>query len=127
MPNGVWITEMIPSWVDTKADAPGHPPGGAAETNASGQINMLEISGLYHTQSLTQVISPNDIRNFVAALADSPLFDIDKNNITATLPTVETSDSSVFAQLFSMHLKLKTPILLRPEVPIATAPGPHHP
>ena len=89
---------------------------------------MLKISGLYHSNSLTQVISPNDIRNFVVALADSPLFDIDKNNLTQTLTTIETSDNSVFAQRFSMDLKLKTPILLRPQVDVTATPAPgHHP
>ena len=119
MPKGVWITEMIPSWVDA-GGAPAHP--GAQPTAAtSGQVNMLEISGLYHSNNQTQVISPNDIRNFVVALADSPLFDIDKNNLTVTLPSIGTSDNSVFAQRFSMHLKLKTPITLRPEVEKAAA------
>jgi len=124
MPTGVWITEMTPSWVDTGM-AGSHP---GALPSASGQINMLEISGLYHTNNQTQVISPNDIRNFVIALADSPLFDIDKNNVTATLPSISTSDSSMFAQRFSMHLKLKTPITLRPPVDAPPAPaGAHHP
>jgi type IV pilus assembly protein PilM len=117
IPKGVWITEMIPSWVDTSGAA-AHP--GAQPTAAtSGQVNMLEISGLYHTNNQTEVISPNDIRNFVVALADSPLFDIDKNNLTVTLPSIGTSDNSVFAQRFSMHLKLKTPIALRPQVEAA--------
>jgi type IV pilus assembly protein PilM len=120
MPKGVWITELIPSWVDTKGDAP---RPGAASTKTSGEINMLEISGLYHHNDKTQNIDPNDVRNFVEALADSPLFDIDKNNITATLPTVETSDTTVFAQRFSMHLKLKTPIILRPDTGAAPTPG----
>ena len=89
---------------------------------------MLEISGLYHTNNQTQVISPNDIRNFVIALADSPLFDIDKNNVTVTLPSISTSDNSMFAQRFSMHLKLKTPITLRPPVDATPTPAPaHHP
>ncbi|HEX4141448.1 MAG TPA: type IV pilus assembly protein PilM [Candidatus Methylacidiphilales bacterium] len=127
MPKGVWITEMIPSWVETKGEAP---RPGSPQASASGgqQINMLKISGLYHTNSLTQVISPNDIRNFVVALADSPLFDIDKNNLTQTLTAIQTSDSSVFAQRFSMDLKLKTPIPLRPQVEAASTPAPgHHP
>jgi Tfp pilus assembly protein PilN len=121
IPKGVWITEMIPSWVDTSGAA-AHP--GAQPTAASGgQVNMLEISGLYHSNNQTQVISANDIRNFVVALADSPLFDIDKNNVTATLPSISTGggDNSMFAQRFSMHLKLKTPITLRPQVEAAPA------
>jgi len=121
MPKGVWITVLIPSWVETKGDAahPGSPSPGAAGT----QINMLEISGLYHSNVQTQVIPSEAIRDFVAALADSPVFDIDKSNITATLPGVQTGDSSVFAQRFSMHLKLKTPIVLRPETSVLPVPG----
>jgi hypothetical protein len=38
-----------------------------------------------------------------------------------TLPSIGTSDNSVFAQRFSMHLKLKTPITLRPQVDAAPA------
>jgi type IV pilus assembly protein PilM len=125
MPKGVWITELIPSWVDSKSDPP-H-PGAAASSGNNGQINMLKISGLYHSNSQTQMISPNDIRNFVVALADSPLFDIDKNNLTQTLTTIETSDSQVFAQRFSMDLKLKAPIVIRPVTDAAPAAAGHHP
>ena len=63
--------------------------------------------------------------NFVVALADSPLFDIDKNNLTATLPNIETTGgggATDFANRFSMHLKLKAPIVLRPE-PAAAPPS----
>ena len=52
------------------------------------------------------------------ALADSPYFDIDKNNITATLISFTTSRPTRMPspRNFSMHLKLKTPISLRPQV-----------
>ena len=123
LPKGVWITELIPAWVDTKGEA-AHP--GAPSAN-SGQINMLEISGLYHSSPLTQSIEGNIIDKFVVSLADSSLFDIDKNNLTATLPNTGTSDNTVFAQRFSMHLKLKTPITLRAEVPVAAASAPAKP
>jgi type IV pilus assembly protein PilM len=126
LPKGVWITALTPSWVDTSG-APTR-PGAAPVPGSSTQVNMLKIDGLYHSNGQTQMISPNDIRNFVVALADSPLFDIDKNNITATLPTVETSEGGTFfAQRFSMDLKLKTPIPLRPDVPAASAAPGHHP
>jgi type IV pilus assembly protein PilM len=125
LPKGVWITELIPSWVETKADAAARGSAPPSPDN-NGEVNMLEISGLYHTNAMTQMIPPSVIDSFVIALADSPLFDIDKNNITATLPTVETSDNTVFAERFSMHLKLKNPILLRPEVAPPAAVR-HHP
>ncbi len=62
------------------------------------------------------MVDPARLREFVNALADLPYFDIDKNNITATLISFTTAetDPNVFAQKFSMHLKLKTPIRLKP-------------
>jgi hypothetical protein len=84
---------------------------------------MLDISGLYHTNPRTQVISPNALQDFVNELADTGLFDIDKNNTKATLTSFETSDEHPddFAQKFTMHLKLKNPIVIRPE---SGAPAP---
>ncbi len=66
MPKGVWITELHSSWIDTKGEA-SH-SGTASTAAGAGQINMLKISGMYHSNSQTQMISPNDIRNFVVAL-----------------------------------------------------------
>jgi hypothetical protein len=65
---------------------------------------------------------------FVNALADLPYFDIDKKNITATLPTYG-GDPKAFAQKFSMHLKLKKPIPLEPETskPETGKPGTSRP
>jgi type IV pilus assembly protein PilM len=113
IPEGVWITELVPV---------SNPTGGAAPAPRSnsdapmGDINMLIISGLYHSNPKTESIDPSRLREFVNALADQPVFDIDKNNITATLISFTTSetDPNVFAQKFSMHLKLKTPISLKP-------------
>jgi type IV pilus assembly protein PilM len=113
IPEGVWITELVPV---------SNPTGGAAPAPRSnsdapmGDINMLIISGLYHSNPKTESIDPSRLREFVNALADQPVFDIDKNNITGTLISFTTSetDPNVFAQKFSMHLKLKTPISLKP-------------
>jgi type IV pilus assembly protein PilM len=113
IPEGVWITELVPV---------SNPTGGAAPAPRSnsdapmGDINMLIISGLYHSNPKTESIDPSRLREFVNALADQPVFDIDKNNITGTLISFTTSetDPNVFAQKFSMHLKLKTPIALKP-------------
>ena len=117
IPDGVWITELIPV---------SNPPAGSgmpsrqetltpdAPTN---EVNMLIISGLYHANPKTEVVDPARLREFVNALADLPYFDIDKNNITGTLISFTTSetDPNAFAAKFSMHLKLKTPISLKPD------------
>jgi hypothetical protein len=63
---------------------------------------------------MTQVVSSDRLRDFVHALADLPCFDIDKNNITATLPEFGGAPNA-FAQKFTLHLKLKTPIRLKPD------------
>ncbi len=91
----------------------------------TGQIDALQINGLYHANAKTEMISSDRLRDFVNALAEvtdptthQPEFDIDKNNTNATLVTFSTveADPNSFAQKFSMHLKLKTPIRLQPEV-----------
>jgi hypothetical protein len=120
IPKGVWITELIPSWVDA---SPEPARQGRPAVGGPGQYNMLEISGLYHSNPLTESIQGSVIDNFVITLADSPLFVIDKNNLTATLPTVETEANGAFALHFTMHLRLKTPILIRADVPAAPTPG----
>ena len=122
IPEGVWITELIPASNPTGGRGEG---GGRGEESSSGQhlgdlptneINMLVISGLYHSHDRTQVVDPNKLHDFVTALADSPLFDIDKSNINGTLGqyTTRESDPTSFAQRFSMKLKLKAPISLKP-------------
>ena len=122
IPDGVWITELIPvsnppAGSGKGSDAPPHPVAGAKPDEPTNEINMLVISGLYHANPKTQVVNPDKLRDFVNALADLPNFDIDKNNITATLISFTTAetDPNSFAQKFSMRLKLKTPITLKPE------------
>jgi type IV pilus assembly protein PilM len=124
IPTGIWITVLIPA-ANPTGDArgePAHTPGAPA----SGEINMLDISGLYHSYERTETISTDRLRDFVNALADSPLFDVDKTNTNGTLTTFETKESTPnsFALRFTMHLKLKTPISLAPEAaPAPTTPG----
>jgi type IV pilus assembly protein PilM len=107
IPDGVWITELVPVSNPTPGSAPR-----PANAESVGDVNMLVISGLYHAHAKTEMIDSSRLREFVIALADSPLFDIDKNNITNTLISFTTpeTDPNVFAQKFSMHLKLKAPI-----------------
>jgi type IV pilus assembly protein PilM len=108
IPEGVWITELIPV-----SNSP--TSGGAAGVEAPiNEVDALAISGLYHANPKTGEVDPSQLREFVNALADLPYFDIDKKNITATLPTYG-GDPNAFAQKFSMHLKLKAPIRLKPD------------
>jgi type IV pilus assembly protein PilM len=115
IPEGVWITELIPVSNPAAGAEQVHPANGQdAPTN---EINMLIISGLYHTNAKTEMVDPARLREFVNGLADLPNFDIDKNNITGTLISFTTSetDPNAFAGKFSMHLKLKTPLSLKPD------------
>ena len=113
MPSGVWITQLTP--VTTAEGAKNL--GGRNAQGPTTEVDALNIDGLYHANARTQMIDPGKLRDFVNALADLPLFDIDKNNITATLIsfTTSTTTPNSFAQKFTMHLKLKSPILIRPE------------
>jgi type IV pilus assembly protein PilM len=116
IPEGVWITELIPV-SNPSADGAETPRPGNDPDLPTGDVNMLIISGLYHANARTEMVDPSRLREFVNALADLPEFDIDKNNITATLVSFTTAetDPNVFAQKFSMHLKLKVPIIVKPQ------------
>lgn len=111
MPEGVWITNLTP--IQDSKDS--NPRAGAPLT----QIDELSIEGLYHAHERTQMIDPSRLREFVNALADNPLFDIDKNNMTATLVSFTTRETAptAFAQRFTMKLRLKSPILQRKPTP----------
>jgi len=110
IPEGVWITQLVP----VSNPAGGNARPGSPVDPTPGDVNMLVISGLYHSNAKTEEVSYSRLEDFVKALADLPYFDIDKNNITATLPAYG-GDTDAFAQKFSMHLKLKTPISMKPD------------
>jgi type IV pilus assembly protein PilM len=120
IPEGVWITELTPQYGTLqpgKGNRPGGPPPapapGAAPTGDA--IVGLTVNGLYHSNSRTLIVDPNQLREFVFALADLPYFDIDKKNISSTLTKYTTVGSdAAFAQTFSLQLKLKEPISLKP-------------
>jgi type IV pilus assembly protein PilM len=123
IPEGVWITELVPY-----GKTPANPRTNPASFQNSGrgapagyeppttQIDMFVINGLYHSNAKTELVDPSHLRDFVNALADVPYFNVDKNNITDTLIsfTTQETDPGDFAQKFTMHLKLKIPISLRP-------------
>jgi type IV pilus assembly protein PilM len=117
IPEGVWITELVP--VSNPINTPGkrviHPPPtrGGRNDELAGDINMLVISGLYHSNPKTQVVETQRLLEFVNALADLPYFDIDKKNVSETLPSTGGTENA-FAQRFTMRLKLKVPVALKP-------------
>ena len=111
IPEGVWITDLVPA-SNSLAGGGGSDSGTDLPT---GDVGMLVINGLYHSNAKTQMISSDRLRDFVNALADLPEFDIDKNNITSTLPTYGGGGGQFFAEKFSLRLKLKAPISAKPQ------------
>jgi type IV pilus assembly protein PilM len=132
IPEGVWITQLMPAFDPKAASAPGPRglgirPGDVAPAAHTSQllggyqvptneINVLVVNGLYHTHDLTPpVVDPDSLRDFVQALSALPIFDIDPQKATDQVKyTSRDADPDSFAQPFSMHLKLKHPIELSP-------------
>jgi type IV pilus assembly protein PilM len=144
MPHGVWITELTPVYDPKLGGEGGgneNGPGGGGrggrggrgqgaasaapgaranvlQTNLSAvpEINELVVNGLYHANPKTEQIDSQEIDDFVSALAETPYFDIDTKKLTDTLVSLSTADTNpgYFAQNFTLHLKLKEPISLRP-------------
>ena len=132
IPEGVWITQLMPAFDPKAASAPGprglgFRPGDVAPAAHTSQllggyqvptneINVLVVNGLYHTHDLTPpVVDPDSLRDFVQALSALPIFDIDPQKATDQVKyTSRDADPDSFAQPFSMHLKLKHPIELSP-------------
>jgi type IV pilus assembly protein PilM len=124
IPEGVWIVELTPV---TGSSGPGggapanqgrgNRGGGPGAPGGSGggeAITGLTLQGLYHSNAKTEVVSTDRLRDFVDALADTPYFDIDKNKFTDVVPSYGGGGDQAFAQKFTMHLKFKDPISLRP-------------
>jgi type IV pilus assembly protein PilM len=142
IPAGVWITQLTPSYDPTLGnDAAGAGSTGRGGARGAGRdrgttregregtraggrnglgnapaINVLVINGLYHDNVKTEQIDSARLGDFVSSLADTPYFDIDTHKVSDTLISFTTADTDPgsFAQKFSMHLKLKHPISLRP-------------
>jgi type IV pilus assembly protein PilM len=115
IPAGVWITELTPSYESPTAGSGGPGRFGTGQENPA-EINVLIINGLYHANPKTEQVDSARLGEFVNALAETPYFDIDPKKISDTLVSFTTAetDPASFAQKFSMHLKLKEPISLRP-------------
>ena len=82
------------------------------------QLNTLleSVVDLVPHSGTIQIGFGGKLLEFVNALAGTPYFDIDTKKISDTLVSFTTAetDPASFAQKFSMHLKLKEPISLRP-------------
>jgi len=139
IPEGVWITQLTPAFDPRRAAgatgerprggfggrppeggegaAGGHPPEGlGGYATPTDQINVLVINGLYQSNDKTEKVDPARLGDFVQALSDLPQFDIDPKKQSETLVSFETPETNpnVFAEQFSMHVKLKQPIELTP-------------
>jgi type IV pilus assembly protein PilM len=134
IPNGVWITQMIPSYEGEGGGGAesagnhgssfhGRPGAGRPQSGASDPghdnptvINVLIIDGLYHSYAKTQVVDSARLGDFVNALAATPYFNIDTKKESDTLVSFTTAetDPGSFAQKFSMRVRLKEPISLHP-------------
>ena len=118
IPDGVWITDLTPVYGNLQSGSANRrntPPPAPGAAPSGDEIVGLTITGLYHSNSRTVIVDPNQLREFVFSLADLPYFDVDKKNITSTLTKYTTVGSdAAFAQSFSMQLKLKEPISLKP-------------
>jgi type IV pilus assembly protein PilM len=126
VPQGVWITEMTPTYESARPAAGrrgpgggggggrGGPPGGEGGSQGSDrEINMLVITGLYHAHAKTMQVDSTSLGAFINNLARLPYFDINTSRTSETLISFTTPDTdpSSFAQKFTMHLRLRTPIL----------------
>ncbi|MCE0498873.1 MAG: type IV pilus assembly protein PilM [Methylacidiphilales bacterium] len=122
IPQGVWITELTPTYeAPATSGSRGAQGGGpapvfsAGNTQVPNQVNVLIINGLYHSYDKTMQVDSTSLGAFVNALATLPYFNINTAKTSETLISFTTHDTdpNSFAQRFSIHLKLKNPIIVR--------------
>ncbi|MDE1171143.1 MAG: type IV pilus assembly protein PilM [Verrucomicrobium sp.] len=119
LPTGVWITQLTPTDDGQPLDAP---PGaekknrplkkGGKPNKGSGgpQISELEVKGMFENG-----LKPEVVNSFVSALADSGLFEIDKQKVSNAILSTETpSENGQLAWSYTLSLKLKEPLSLAP-------------
>jgi hypothetical protein len=112
IPAGVWITELSPQF-----DVPLGPDNRPKSADApNDKIVVLMLNGLYHSNAKTMQVDSARLGEFVNALATLPYFDIDPAKMSETLISFTTPDTdpNSFAQRFSIRLKLKKPIIVKP-------------
>jgi hypothetical protein len=122
IPEGVWITQMIPAFDPTREAAGAgvragrngrSGPGGRRDSQndafrsgpavvspllgsfspPTNQINVLIINGLYHSNEKTEKIESTRLGEFVQALSELPEFDIDPKKTSETLISFTTSET----------------------------------
>lgn len=126
IPDGIWITDLTPAYNPALGGGKGggskapqnnnnatHSGPGGMDVPTT-EVNELVINGLYHSNDKTQQVDPSRLRDFVNSLAEVPDFNINKSNMAETLTSTGSGDSGGFAQKFTMNLRLKTPISLKP-------------
>jgi type IV pilus assembly protein PilM len=135
VPPGIWITDLQPAFDPTlplptpmgigtprpRGGAPTPPPTAADRAldnldAPTDYINTLVLTGLYHANAKTEIVEPRGLGDFINSLATLPYFDIDPKKTSETLRSFTTAETApgFFAQKYSIHLKLKTPIDLKP-------------
>jgi len=136
IPEGVWITELIPAYdpslgAKNNKGGPGQgggprPPGQGQQVPApSGQpmtgggaatkglqaptdtINVLVLNGLYHSNAKTEVVDSAQLRDFVKALADLDYFDVDPQKTSETLISFTTSQTDQNSFAQKFSMRLK--------------------
>ncbi len=133
IPEGVWITQLTPLFNDgkgthelseefmieiketaSKAKKPkGKAKGPVSDPKVSfpPEINQLVIKGLYKSDTPSRAIN-----EYVSELASSPYFDIDSTRLSDAIVSVEnvSENNQSLALNFSLNLKLKIPIEVKP-------------
>ncbi len=133
IPEGVWITQLTPMFNDGKGihelneeflieikegASKAKKPKGKAKGEVSApkvsfppEINQLVIKGLYKSDTPSRAIN-----EFVSELASSPYFDIDNTRLSDAIVSVEnvSENNQSLALNFSLNLKLKIPIEVKP-------------
>ncbi len=134
IPDGVWITQMTPMFRDANginhelseeiqtavAVAPARGKGNRRPSSGESaapafqtppEINQVVIKGLYKSELRLTIVN-----EFVAELSKSPWFEIDPNKLSDSIVSTEnaTENNQALALNYSLNLKLKKPVKLRP-------------
>jgi type IV pilus assembly protein PilM len=125
VPQGLWITQLTPTYNGQALDAEVHAttpggggrpaPGGKAPSGASSQIgapeiNQLQVKGLFENGQ-----QPEIVNRFVTALADLKWLAIDPAKTSASIVSTDTPQAGdQQAWNYTLSLKLKQPLSLAP-------------
>lgn len=127
-PTGMWITQLTPTYqgqsLDADVVAPVTGPSAGKAPNSkqprpvpaapaffgAPEINQLDIRGLFENG-----LQPEVINRFVVSLVELDYFDIDPQKISDSIISTDTPQGEgQLAWNFTLRLKLKKPIDLRP-------------